>query len=187
MLLKGLRYVAWAITGAAVLVYLAMVFVTLPHLAAITRGELVFDLRPLGYDFGIAQDILSRLGTDGAAYYENVQHRLDSAFPLLACLALLYWVIVAGRRWQGSRLPLPGPVLAAILATVVIANAADLGENAGVSAMLAVGPKGLTPGLVEAASFFTKAKTFFSTIAYVSLIVLALGPWVVQLLKRMRP
>ncbi len=95
-------------------------------------------------------------------------------------------MIVAGRRWQGSGLPLPSPVLAAIMATAVIANAADLGENAGVSAMLAVGAKGLTPALVDASSFFTKAKTFFSAIAYLSLVVLALGPWVAQLVKRFR-
>ncbi len=72
MLLRGVRYVAWVITAAAVIVYLAMVFVTLPHLAALTRGLPVFDLRLLGYDFGTAQELIARLGADGAAYYENV-------------------------------------------------------------------------------------------------------------------
>jgi hypothetical protein len=184
---SGIKYVAWSLTAAAVAIYLVMAGVTLPHLASLVGGEPMFDLRLLGYDFGTTQEILTRLGVDGAAYYENVQHRLDSAFPVLACLSLLYWLIASGRRWQGYGLPLGSAVLAAILATAVIGNAADLAENAAVSAMLAAGPKVVTPAMVHTASTFTLAKGFFSTIAYAALIVLVVGPSVAGVLKRKRP
>jgi len=181
---NGLKYVGWSVTVAAVAVYLIMLFVTLPHLAQLTRGEPVFDLRPLGYDFPTAEELVTRLGPDGGAYYENVQHRFGSIFPVLFCLALLYWLIMAARRWQGHGLPLGSPVLGAILATAVIASAAQLGENAAVSRMLLAGVKGLTPGMVDNANLFTLAKTFFTTISLLALVTLALGPWVAELSRR---
>ena len=184
---NGLKYVGWLVTVAAVAAYLVMLLVTLPHLAQLTRGLAVFDLRPLGYDFLTAQDLLGRLGPDGAIYYENVQHRLGSIFAVLFCLALLYWLIMAARHWQGHGLPLGSPVLGAILAVAVIASAADLGENAAVSAMLAVGPKGLTPGMVDNASLFTLANTFFTVVSVLALVVLVLGPWAADVLKRSKP
>lgn len=181
---NGLKYVGWFVTAAAGAIYLIMLFVTLPHLAQLTRGEPVFDLRPLGYDFSTAQELVTRLGPDGGAYYENVQHRFGSIFPVLFCLALLYWLIMAARRWQGNGLPLGSPVLGAILATAVIASAAQLGENAAVSRMLAAGVKGLTPGMVDNANLFTLGKTFFTTVSLLALIVLALGPWIGGLSRR---
>jgi hypothetical protein len=39
---------------------------------------------------------------------------------------------------------------------------------------------------VNTASTFTMAKFFFSTVAYVELVILVAGPWVVGLLHRMR-
>lgn len=184
---SGIKYVAWSLTAAAVAIYVVMSGVTLPHLASLAGGQAVFDLRLLGYDFATAQDLLTRLGVDGAAYYENVQHRLDSAFPVLACLSLLYWMIAAGRRWQGHGLPLGSAVLAAILATAVIGNAATLAENAAVSVMLSAGAKAVTPAMVRTASTFTLAKGFFLTIAYAALIVLAVGPSVAGVLNRKKP
>ena len=184
---SGIKYVAWLLTAAAVAIYVVMAGVTLPHLASLAGGQPMFDLRLLGYDFAATQELLTRLGVDGAAYYENVQHRLDSAFPVLACLSLLYWLIAAGRRWQGHGLPLGSAVLAAILATAVIGNAADLAENAAVSVMLAAGAKAVTPTMVHLASTFTLAKGFFSTIAYAGLIVLAVGPSVAGVLHRKKP
>jgi hypothetical protein len=181
---NAFRYLAWTITAASAALYLVMVAVTLPHLGALVAGAPVFDLRLLGYGFADAQDLVARLGVDGAAYYENVQHRLDSIFPVLLALSLVYWLIAAARRWQGHGLPLSGAVLAAMLAVVAIANAADLGENAAVSVMLAAGPKALTPGMVHIASSFTLAKSFFSSVAYVSLLILALGPSVAALFRR---
>ncbi len=180
----GIKYVGWAISAAALIVYIIMVTITLPHLAALAGGVAMFDLRPLGYDFATAQDVLARLGSEGAAYYENVQHRFDSMFPLLFCLTLVFWMIAAARRWQGHDLPLGSAVLGAIFATAVIANAADLGENAAVSAMLAAGSRALTPRLAETANLFTLAKTFFSAVAILALIVLALGPWLALVLRR---
>jgi hypothetical protein len=183
---KAVRYLGWAATIAAIVVYIVMLAVTQPHLAALAGGEPIFDMRPFGYDFGIAQEILQRLGSNGALYYETVQHRLDFAFPILLVLALIFWLIAAARRWQGYGLPLSSVGLGFILLIAIIACAADLGENAAVSAMLAVGPDSLTQGMVNTASTFTMAKFFFSTVAYVELVILVAGPWVVGLLHRMR-
>ncbi|HTJ58773.1 MAG TPA: hypothetical protein VL418_14570 [Devosiaceae bacterium] len=179
---SGLRYVGWVVTAAAIALFSVMLFVTWPHLAQLAGGGAIFDLRPLGYDFRTAQDLLARLGPDGAAYYEDVQHRIDSIFAILFCLALLYWLIEAARRWQGYELPLSHTALAAILATAVIANAADLGENAAVSVMLTAGAKWLTPAMVDTASLFTLLRTFFLALSLLCLLVLALGPWVARLM-----
>lgn len=182
----GIKYAGWLITAVAVIIYVIMIGVTLPHLSGIAGGMAVFDMRPFGYDFGTAQELLTRLGAEGTAYYQNVQFRIDSAYPVLLCLTIIFWTIAAARRWQGYGLPLASPVLAAILATAVIGNAADLGENAAVSAMLVVGARAITPHMVDTASLFTLAKTFFDTIAFAALAILALGPWVVALINKMK-
>jgi uncharacterized membrane protein YhaH (DUF805 family) len=183
---KGVRYLGWAATLVAIVVYVLMFTVTLPHLASLAGGEPMFDMRPFGYDFGIAQEILQRLGSNGALYYETVEHRLDFAFPILLVLSLIFWLIAAARRWQGHGLPLSSVGLGVILLIAIIACAADLGENAAVSAMLAVGPDSLTPGMVNTASTFTMAKFFFSTVAYIELIILAAGPLAVGLVHKIR-
>jgi hypothetical protein len=180
------KYLGWAATGLAIVLYAVMVGITLPHLARLAGGAAMFDLRPFGYDFGTAQAILAKLGSGGIAYYENVQHRLDFAFPILFALSLIFWMIVAARRWQGYGLPLSSAALGVILTIAIIGNAADLGENAAVSAMLAVGPRNLTPGLVDTASTFTMAKTFFAALSLLALAGLALGPWVKLLIRRGR-
>src|SRR4051795_2528469 len=84
----GIKYLGWALTAASLAIYLVMNAVTLPHLADLAGGAKMFDLRPLGYDFATAQNLLTRLAADGAAYYENVQHRLESAFAVVFCLSL---------------------------------------------------------------------------------------------------
>lgn len=182
-----LKYTSWLLTVLTVFVFLAMVGITLPHLTTLAGGQLPFDARLFGYDFGTAQDLLTRLLGAGTAYYNDVQHPLDSAFALMFCLVVVYWQIWTARRWQGYGLPLGTPVLAAILTTVVIASAADLGENAAVSAMLAVGPIAVTPSMVATAANFTMAKVFFGSIGLISLLVLGVTPYIIHFFRGRKP
>lgn len=183
---NGVKYLGWAATAAALILYIVVLGVTMPHLSGLADGRAMFDMRPFGYDFATAQDLLTRLGKPGADYYENIQHRVEFAFPILFAIALIFWLIVAARRWQGHGLPLSSAGLAVMLLVAIIPNAADLGENAAVSALLAVGAKDITPQMVDVASTFTMAKYFFTAVALLILFILAVGPWVASLVYRKR-
>lgn len=178
-----LRIAGWAVTIAAIVVYLIMVTVTLPHLMALA-GQPVFDLMPGGYDLATAQAIIAALGEEGRSYYAGVQHALDTAFPPLMGLTLAYWLWRAGRRWRAKGLPMRPIVMGLLVGFAFLATAFDLAENTTVSQMLAAGPEGLTEPLVNAASTFTLGKAAASTVGYTALLVLALGPWVAGLLRR---
>ena len=172
--------------AGAVATYFYMLTVTLPHLSALAGGVPVFDLRPGGYDHAAAVSILSALGTAGAQYYEQVQHRWDTAFPILLGVTLVYWTLVAARRWRRHGLPLAGWMVGLLVALTVAETAADLGENLAVAAMLSLVPAEPTVAQVALASTLTLAKSVLSTLAYSSLLILALGPWVAGAAKRLR-
>ncbi|RYE11429.1 MAG: hypothetical protein EOP22_00810 [Hyphomicrobiales bacterium] len=178
------RIAAWVVTAATVVVYAVMLTTTLPHLAQLTGGLAVFDLRPGGYDRPVAAAIVTALGPAGIDYYENVQHRWDMAFPILLGLTVGYWLVAASARWRRHGLPLPAWLPPLLVALIVAAVACDLGENAAVSGMLATPADALTDAQVGLASGLTLTKSVLSSLAYTALLVLALGPFVAKLFRR---
>ena len=179
-----LKLAAAIIITAALVVYAAMVLVTLPHLASIAANNgLVdarpFDMQPMGYDFDSTRAFLKALGKEGRNEYLEVQQRLDTAFPLLNGLSLAIGLI-----WLGSTFNLP--VIAARLLAIVLGAASagfDWAENFAVAAMLQVGPDALTPSLVERANMFTMLKT----IAVSTTMTLLLIGLIVVLVRRIMP
>lgn len=177
------RIAGWAVTIGAVAVYLIMVTVTLPHLAMLA-GQLVFDLRPGGYDLDTARAILTGLGAEGRAYYAGVQHAFDMAFPVLLGLTVAYWMWRAARHWRDVGLRMAPIVFGILTGFAFLAAAFDLAENGLVSEMLVTGPEALTESLVGAASSMTIAKSAASTIAFSALLVLGVVPLVAGWLRK---
>jgi len=181
-----LRTLGWLVTVAALAIYAVMMTVTLPHLTALAGGLPMFDMRPGGYDFETAKEILTGLGIEGRNYYIGVQHILDALFPPLIALAVAYWLWRAAPRWRRAGLPMSTMALGLLMGFAFLSSALDLTENLMVENLLHVGPDNVTPSMVNVASQFTLAKSVTATIAYSALLVVGLGPFVARLLGRGR-
>ena len=164
--MNGKKTGRWAMIALAValVIYVAMVVVTLPHLAELA-GDRVFDMRPQGYSEETARAIWTALGEEGRRYYLTRQLPLDAVFPGLMAVAL-----VLGLRWMGQRGLAASWVCLGIIAAVGAALA-DYSENILVAIML-MGE--VTAGVARAASMATVVKSVANTAAYV-LVVLGLG------------
>lgn len=172
----GKHRLFWAVVAVALADYFAMVFWSIPRISAEAGGLAVFDMRPGGYSFEEAKAFLAALSPEGAAFYTGVQHKLDAAYPALLALTL-GWAILRltharwGRwRWLLAATALPGMVF-------------DYLENLDVSAMLKLGPEGVTPQLVEAASRHSQLKAAATSVAMAVLLVL-LALWTFRRWRR---
>ena len=183
---RTIRTLGWVVTAAAVAIYAYMMSVTLPHLAEMSGGLTVFDLRAGGYDFETARTLIANLGIDGRQYYQGVQHLLDSIYPPLLALTVIFWMWRFAPRWRAVGWPLPNPVLWTLMGIAALAAVFDLIENAMVGQMLSLGAEGLTADMVATASGFTLAKSIAVSISQVALLVLILGPLVRKPLARRR-
>ncbi len=124
-----------------------MIFWSLLKISEAAGGAMPFDMRPFGYGFDEAKAFLGALSPEGAAFYLNVQHRLDAAYPALLAATLFFAIRALA--------PGAGPV-PTLLAVVALPGAAfDYLENASVTAMLHAGASGLTPELAARASLWT--------------------------------
>lgn len=150
---------AYGLCLAAMLGLLAfMNAVTLPRIAAEAGGLTAFDLRATGYSEAEARAFLTALSPEGRALYSGLQHRLDTAYPPLLALVLVWtYMVLLPKRWA---------VAASLLA--VLGAGVDLVENARVAALLR--PETPTAEEIASASWATLAKT-----GVVSLALAALG------------
>lgn len=161
------RHLFWPTVAVTLAVYGVMVFWSIPVLSRDADGLAVFDLRPGGYSFEEARAFLAALSPEGVGFYTSVQHRLDAAYPVLLAITLGWSILrLTPRTWGLWRY-----VLAA---TAVPGMVFDHLENASVSAMLALGAEGITPSLVDAASFNSQAKAATSSVAMTVLLILLL-------------
>jgi len=154
----------WVLFAAMMTVYLVMVLKTLPEIAASADGLKAFDVRPAGYSESQARAFLTALSDDGRALYLGVQHWLDTAYPALVAVTLvfaLFWAFP--RAGNAARVAFMGvPAGAAVF---------DYLENARVGAMLAVAPQEVTADMIAAASSATVIKSGLATVAFVMLLL----------------
>jgi hypothetical protein len=138
------RAALWGLGLAAAAVYAALLWVGVFRLLPEAGGLWPFDIRIMGYDATAARTYLAALTEEGKRLWSGSVARLDTVFPLLlgAFLGALLWRL--GRPWLA---PLP-----------FLYSLADLWENARVREMIAVGPGGLTPDMVQGASAVTQGK-----------------------------
>ncbi len=158
----------WALVAVTAANYLLMVVWSGPRLSHAAGGLMPFDVRLSGYAPAAALRYLQALGTDGRAFYLEVQLRIDALFPGLFALVTgiaLWWLYVEKAR--GMRV--------AILAFPTLGAGFDYLENARIAAMLrAVDPP---PGLVAAASEATVLKFLFVGATVALVLVGAIGNW----------
>jgi hypothetical protein len=139
-----------------------MLLWSLPHLRALSGGLAPFDLRPGGYDLAAAQALLAALGAAGRSYYLNVQQSLDSAYPALYAVVMVWAFRALAPGWWGR-----------LLGLLALAGAGfDYLENARVAALLRADPGAVTAPMVAAASQATLAKSVAVTAALLVLIAL---------------
>lgn len=159
------RILFWAVILATGVVYLTMVLWSLPEIARQAGGIPPFDMRPTGYSAEEARAFLSALGDEGRAFYRDVQHWLDLAFPGLFALSLILGFLKLAPR-----------PLALVLSAVAIASAGfDWSENAAVAGLLAAPDP--TDAAIAAASRMTVLKSVCVTVALTALLLL--GVWAV--------
>lgn len=163
--MKGKDRLFWFVAAVALADYCVMIFWSIPKISAQAGGLTIFDMRPGGYSFEEAKAFLAALSSEGAAFYTDVQHKFDAVYPTLLALTL-GWAILRlapagwGRwRWLLAASALPGMLF-------------DYLENLDVSAMLKLGPDGITPRLVETASRHSQIKAAATSVAMGILLVL---------------
>jgi hypothetical protein len=166
----------WALFAATTLVYVIMVFWSLPKISAMAGGQMPFDLRPMGYSLEEARNFLGALSDEGRAFYLGTQHSLDTLYPplLAATLGLGSWIMSPASsrlvRMLLSGLAVPGMGF-------------DLAENHAVSGLLAMPVAAIDAEAVMIASALTALKSLFTTIAMTTLLVLTLA-WAWRRWKR---
>lgn len=160
----------WLLVVLTLGVYMTMLVWSIPAISAAAGGLPIFDMRPGGYSFAEARAFLAALTPEGAAFYTNVQHRLDMAYPVLLALTLFWSIIrLAPGRW--------GSVRWLLAATALPGMVFDYRENAAVAGLLEAGAGGITPEMVASASLQSQLKAGLTTLAMVILLIL-LAMWV---------
>jgi membrane protease YdiL (CAAX protease family) len=173
------RLLFWGLFSLTLAIYATMLGWSLPIVASAAGGLVPFDMRPGGYSFADAQAFLNVLSPEGAAFYVDVQQKLDIAYPGLLALTLLFAIAallprrIGAWRWAAAMIALPVGVF-------------DYLENHAVAQMIGAGATGLTPEVVAIASQWTVLKAGASTVAMSVVLALLLGragQWLVPWLK----
>ena len=161
------RNLFWGLFSLTSAIYAAMLGWSLPIITAAAGGLVPFDMRPGGYSFADAHAFLAALTSEGAAFYVNVQQKLDLAYPGLLALTLLYAIAallphhIGAWRWVLAVIALPVGIF-------------DYLENHVVAQMIEAGSAGLNVELVAMASQWTVLKAGASTVAMSVLLILLL-------------
>lgn len=147
------------------IVYITMLFYTIPTLVGYSEGLDLFDMSPLGYSHAEAKLLLGALGEEGRNFYRYTQLLLDSFYPVLFAATysmLMLWVINFGRLklivWRGlSLLPL-------------FVGVFDYSENYFIFKILATYPE-VSERLVSISSAMTISKSMTTTVFFVGLLL----------------
>jgi hypothetical protein len=172
-----LRVLLVACAVAMVAVAATMLGWSVPRIVALGGGQ-PFDVRFFGYGHREAVDFLTALGSDGRAFYDTVQLRLDTAFPILYFVSLS-WLLASILGWAGVGAPLR--IVVAIV-IVGIPTVLDFAENASIREMLRLSPDAVGADLVARTSWYSTRKW---SMAAIGLTIAGVGA-IVALLRRGR-
>jgi len=159
------------------LVYLFMLFNTLPRVMSYANGMDLFDMMPTGYSAEYAQTLLNTLGPEGRSAYRNTQLPVDMTYPLL--FGLTYSLMLA--YFLNKLTWLDKPVFFVVLLPI-IAGLFDYGENIGILLMLRAYPD-FSASTATWSNAFTIIKSVLSTVSFVLLLTLLAN----FLVRRMNP
>jgi len=153
------RAINWGLPLITAAVYAVLAFHFGGRLIAMADGQLPFDLRITGYTFPEARAYLRVLTPEGFALAMGPIAWLDTVFPVLLGMTLLWWM----RPFAGAF------GMVCVLAAMSYV-ALDLGENASVRALLIAGPDWFRLDDVMRASTFTITK--FAALALALILAL---------------
>jgi hypothetical protein len=147
------------------LLYLLMLFLTIPQVMVYARGMKLFDMMPTGYDPGYATAFLDTLGPAGRSVYLTHQLPVDLLYPLFSALA--YCLLMA---WLFKKLNLFEKPVFYLCLLPLVAGLFDYLENFGIITMILKYPE-VSPVLVSTVSGFTLIKSMLSALFFIILIL----------------
>lgn len=146
------------------IIYLTMVFYSIPAVVSFAPELVLFDMSPTGYSYQNAMELLGTLGSEGRSIYLTRQLPLDFIYPGLFAITyslLLVWLFLKSISQQSKIFYLSMvPVLAGIC---------DYIENLFIISMINSFPD-LSSNIVTIASLFTILKSSFTSIFFLLLI-----------------
>jgi hypothetical protein len=164
--------------GAAILVYFFMVFGTLADIEWIA-GVRAFDMRPTGYSYRDALELISALGDEGRRIYLMRQIPLDTVYPALLAISS-----ASSLNWLSKSFGSTARWYRAVAPMAYLAAAADYVENGLIVWMLNAG-RSVPEAVVSAASMASVSKSILSTIVFTALLV-ALAEFTIRRMRRMQ-
>ena len=147
------------------LVYAAMLFITIPKVAAFAGGLELLDMMPTGYDAQYVNSLFGALGEEGRWAYLHIQIAVDLIYPGL--FAVSYTLILAYFLEKIHRLE--GPLFY-LCWLHLFAGAADYMENAGIIIMLKSYPD-ISNLTVEVTNLFSLIKSGATTAFFITLMI----------------
>ncbi|MFZ4523054.1 MAG: hypothetical protein ACOYNC_15190 [Bacteroidales bacterium] len=166
--------------GLANVIYLLMIFVTIPQVMAFSNGMKLFDLMPAGYSHAYAVSLLDALGAEGRSAYLFRQLPLDMFYPILSGIA---YCLLAG--WLTNKLNLFDKAVVYLCFLPLVAGLFDYLENFGIIAMITSYPS-LSTMQVAIVSAFSIIKSVLSVTFFTLLIVLLIVYLVKQSLTALK-
>jgi len=147
------------------LVYGTILEYSIPLVLSFAPESILFDMSPTGYSYAQAVELLQALGIEGRKAYLSIQIPIDFVYPAMFSVSyalLITWILKQGIP-TGSR-------LFSLAFIPVLAGLFDYLENASIIAMLTSFPD-VSENVVTISSSFTIAKSVFTTLFFVNLLV----------------
>ena len=147
-------------------VYLFMLFVTIPKTMGFSNGMKLLDMLPTGYNQEYVNELFRTLGENGRETYLTNQIPVDMIYPLL--FGLTYSLLLGYFLKKLNKLKSPFIYLCLL---PIIAGIADYLENIGIITMLNSYPD-LTETIVNATNTSSVIKSTSTSIFFIALIVI---------------
>ncbi len=159
--LQGKKVLTFFILSS--IIYFVMQIFTIPKLNEFSNGLQVFDMKPNGYSFSYAKELLGNLGKSGRSFYLYRQLPLDLIYPGLFALSntlILSLFLKKIQKFDQWFLLVLFPILGGVF---------DYFENFGIIYMLKSYPN-LSEIGVKIISIFTVTKSLFTSLYFVILL-----------------
>lgn len=147
-------------------VYLFMLFVTIPKTMGFSNEMKLLDMLPTGYNRDYVNELFRTLGENGREIYLTNQLPVDMIYPLL--FGLTYSLLLAYFLKKLNKLKSPFTYLCLL---PIIAGIVDYLENIGIITMLNNYPD-LTETIVNVTNTFSVIKSTSTSIFFIAVIVI---------------
>ena len=148
------------------IVYVFMLFVTIPKTMGFSNGMKLLDMLPTGYNRDYVNELFRTLGENGREIYLTNQIPVDMIYPLL--FGLTYSLLLAYFLKKLNKLKSPFTYLCLL---PIIAGIADYLENIGIITMLKSYPN-FTENTVNATNTFSVVKSTSTSIFFIAIIII---------------